>query len=209
MNIKNSYIPIILISILIAIFSNFGSIAGVIEFLTFLKPDSTLNGYIKFLSFDETFFNQNQWWRLITPMFLHFSFAHLAFNCLWIYILGSRIELINGQAKFLTLTLITSIGANATQYLFTELALFGGLSGVIYGLLGYCMIIEFEEKSEIYGLPPAIYLFMIVWMLLGFTGILTIFGFGEIANYAHLGGLIFGIFFAIINLYFNKNSNYE
>jgi GlpG protein len=69
------------------------------------------------------------------------------------------------------------------------------------------MIIEFEQKSEIFGLPPAIYMFMIVWMFLGFTGILTIFGFGEIANYAHLGGLIFGIFFAIMSLYFSKEIN--
>ena len=53
-------------------------------------------------------------------------------------------------------------------------------------MFGYCMIIELETKNERYGLPPAIYLFMLIWMLLGFLGILTIFGFGNIANYAHL-----------------------
>ena len=207
MNIKNLHIPIILVSIIVSVISSFGSFGDVIGFLTFLKPESTFNSYIGFISFGETFFVQNEWWRLVTPMLIHFSFAHLAFNCLWIYILGSKIELINGRMKFLLLVLLTSIGANLTQYFFTESALFGGLSGVVYGLLGYCMIIEFEQKSEIYGLPPAIYMFMIVWMFLGFTGILTIFGFGEIANYAHLGGLIFGIFFAIMSLYFSKEIN--
>jgi GlpG protein len=38
---------------------------------------------------------------------------------------------------------------------------------------------------------------MLAWMLLGFLGILTIFGFGSIANYAHLGGLVAGIIFGL------------
>jgi GlpG protein len=61
------------------------------------------------------------------------------------------------------------------------------------------MIIEFENNQDRYGLPPALYLFMIVWLILGFLGILTLFGFGNIANFAHLGGLISGIFFAMIS----------
>jgi GlpG protein len=65
-------------------------------------------------------------------------------------------------------------------------------------MFGFCMIIELETKNERYGLPPAIYLFMLVWMLLGFLGILTIFGFGNIANYAHLGGLIGGLLFGMV-----------
>ena len=65
-------------------------------------------------------------------------------------------------------------------------------------MFGFCMIIELETKNEKYGLPPAIYLFMLVWMLLGFLGILTIFGFGNIANYAHLGGLVGGLLFGMV-----------
>jgi len=45
---------------------------------------------------------------------------------------------------------------------------------------------------------------MIIWLLLGFMGILTLFGFGNVANFAHLGGLISGIIFAIIAKYFFK-----
>ena len=69
---------------------------------------------------------------------------------------------------------------------------------MIYAMLGYCMIIELEVKNERYELPPAIYLFMIAWMVLGFMGVLDLFGFGSVANYAHLGGLISGIAFAMI-----------
>ncbi len=39
---------------------------------------------------------------------------------------------------------------------------------------------------------------MIAWMILGFIGVLDLFGFGSVANYAHLGGLISGIVFAMI-----------
>ena len=131
-------------------------------------------------------------------MLIHFSFAHLAFNCLWLYVLGEKIELYDGHIKFITLVVFSSLAANYTQYIFSESSLFGGLSGVIYGMFGFCMIIELETKNERYGLPPAIYLFMLVWMLLGFLGILTIFGFGNIANYAHLGGLVAGIIFGLV-----------
>ena len=198
MNIKNFHILIILISIGIALISGFGRYAGVIDFLTFLKPNIASNEYINFLSFEETFFEEGQWWRLLTPMFVHFSFAHLAFNCLWIYVLGSKIELFDGHIKFILLVIFSSLFANYSQYIFTESILFGGLSGVVYGMFGFCMIIELETKNERYGLLPAIYLFMIVWMILGFLGILTLFGFGSIANYAHLGGLIGGIVFGMV-----------
>jgi len=131
-------------------------------------------------------------------MFIHFSFAHLAFNCLWIYVLGSKIENVDGHFNFFTLVIFSSIFSNLMQYTYGGSYLFGGLSGVIYGLLGYCMIIEFESRDYRYGLEPAIYMFMLVWLVLGFIGILDIFGFGNVANFAHLGGLIAGIIFAMI-----------
>ena len=198
--------PIILISILVAFFSNYGSVLVLIEPLTFIKIDlgSYKNGYVSFNSFETTFMQNNEWWRLITPMFIHFSLTHLVFNCLWIYVLGSKIEQIDGHITFLNLVIFSSIISNLAQHFFGESALFGGLSGVIYGLLGYCMIIEIDTKQERYDLPPALYLFMLIWLILGFLGILNLFGFGNVANYAHLGGLISGIFFAMIARFIDK-----
>ena len=195
--------PIILISILVAFFSNYGSVLALIEPLTFIIVDlgSYKNGYVSFNSFETTYMQNNEWWRLITPMFIHFSLTHLVFNCLWIYVLGSKIEQIDGHITFINLVIFSSIISNLAQHFFGESALFGGLSGVIYGLLGYCMIIEIDTKQERYDLPPALYLFMLIWLILGFLGILNLFGFGNVANYAHLGGLISGIIFAMITRY--------
>jgi GlpG protein len=190
-------------SILIAFLSNYGSVLAFIEPFTFIKIDlgSYKNGYVSFNSFETTYMQNNEWWRLITPMFIHFSLTHLVFNCLWIYVLGSKIEQIDGHITFINLVIFSSIISNLAQHFFGESALFGGLSGVIYGLLGYCMIIEIDTKQERYDLPPALYLFMLIWLILGFLGILNLFGFGNVANYAHLGGLISGIIFAMITRY--------
>ena len=195
---NNLYIPLILLAVVLAVFSNFGSIIYVIEPLTFTKINVSNAGNVSMTSFNQTFFMDNQWWRLISPILIHFSFAHLSFNCLWIYVLGEKIERIDSKSVFVFLVLISSICSNFLQYYWTNSSYFGGLSGVIYGLLGYCMIIEFESKKNIYDLPPAIYMFMLVWLVLGFLGVLNLFGFGNVANYAHLGGLISGIIFAMI-----------
>lgn len=196
--LNNLYQPLILLAIAISILSNFGSVVAIIEPLTFTKISISNQGFISFMSAQQTFFSENEWWRLITPMFLHFSFAHLAFNCLWIYVLGEKIERIDGKFIFLLLIIFSGIFSNLLQYTWTSSSLFGGLSGVIYGMLGYCLIMEMESNYDRYGLPPGLYLFMVVWLILGFLGILDLFGFGSVANFAHLGGMLSGLMFAMI-----------
>ena len=208
MNIfKNFHIPIIVVSILLALISNFGSLITIIEPLTFTILKISNQGFVSVSTFEQTYFLENQWWRLISPMFIHFSFAHLAFNCLWIYILGEKIERVDNSITFLMLIIFSSICSNYLQFLWTGSSLFGGLSGVIYGLIGYCMILEMDSNFDRYQLPSGLYLFMIVWLILGFLGILDLFGFGSVANFAHLGGLVSGILFAII--YKNINVRFK
>ena len=196
--INNFHIPIIIASILIALLSNFGSVIIFIEPLTFTQINISNLGYFSALSFEQTFIESNQWWRLVSPMFLHFSFAHLAFNCLWIYILGEKIEKVDGSLTFISIVIFTAVSSNSLQYFWNGSSLFGGLSGVIYGLIGFCMIIEMDSSRDIYDIPPGLYMFMIIWMILGFMGVLELFGFGSVANFAHLGGLVSGIIFAMI-----------
>ena len=193
MNINSSYFYIIALAIFLTLFTNFG-LNNFLEPLLFIKTN--LNS-----SFENTYLINNEWWRLITPTFLHFSMTHLVFNCLWIYILGSRIEKLDGLSVFLFIFILTGILSNAGQFFWTQQYLFGGLSGPVYGLLGYCFIIELDGRHSRYGLPEALYLFMFIWLLVGFTGVLSVFGFGNVANTAHLVGMIAGFIIGLITKY--------
>ena len=193
LNTRSLYLYIILIAVLLSFVTNFG-FSSLLEPFLFLKN----NGSSLYPSLEHTFLVSWEWWRLITPTFLHFSLTHLIFNCLWIYILGSRIEIIDGKAMFLTLFLFAGLSSNLGQYFFTGDYLFGGLSGAVYGLLGYCFILDLDYRGQRYDLPNALYIFMFIWLLIGFTGILSIFGFGNVANIAHLVGMIAGFIFGLI-----------
>ena len=193
MNISSSYFYIIALAIFLTLFTNFG-LNNFLEPLLFIKTN--LNS-----SFENTYLINNEWWRLITPTFLHFSITHLVFNCLWIYILGQRIEKLDGLSVFLFIFILTGILSNAGQFFWTQQYLFGGLSGAVYGLLGYCFIIELDGRHGRYGLPEALYLFMFIWLLVGFTGVLSFFGFGNVANTAHLIGMIAGFIIGLITKY--------
>jgi len=193
LNINSSYFYIIALAIFLTLFTNFG-LNNFLEPLLFIKTN--LNS-----SFENTYLINNEWWRLITPTFLHFSMTHLVFNCLWIYILGSRIEKLDGLSVFLFIFILTGILSNAGQFFWTQQYLFGGLSGAVYGLLGYCFIIELDDRHGRYGLPEAVYLFMFIWLLVGFTGVLSVFGFGNVANTAHLVGMIAGFIIGLITKY--------
>ena len=65
------------------------------------------------------------------------------------------------------------------------------------------MVNEMDSPYGRYDIPPGLYLFMIIWLVLGFLGIVEMFGFGAVANFAHLGGLISGIIFAAVYKFFS------
>tara|TARA_B100001057_G_C22571348_1_gene841279 strand:+ start:75 stop:689 length:615 start_codon:yes stop_codon:yes gene_type:complete len=197
------FIWLIALACFVSFSSSFGSKLNLIEPIFFNKFLISFN-QIQFYDFQTTFLVGNEWWRLITPMLIHFSPTHLIFNCLWIYILGREIEQLDGKVIFIFLVLFTSASSNYLQYAFSGPALFGGLSGVVYGLLGYCFVSETFNRSNKFSFPPAIYIFMFVWLLIGFTGFLDLLGFGKLANFAHLGGLLSGILSGYIFSMYNK-----
>lgn len=199
---------IILIASLVTFLSGFGNLISIIEPFSFLKFEisDSYSRYINFSTFENTYLINNEWWRLFAPVFIHFSLIHLVFNCLWIYVLGQQIEKIDGKILFITLIIFSGICGNYAQFISTGPSLFGGLSGCVYGMFGYTMITEFQKSRIIYGLPPAIYIFMIAWLVLGFIGVLSLFGLGNIANFAHLGGLIAGVIMAMVVTIISKDS---
>lgn len=136
---------------------------------------------------------QGQWWRLITPVFLHFGLFHILFNGLWVWEFGRRLESVFGSARLLGLMLFLSIASNSTQYFWSGPSLFGGLSGVLYGLLGFLWIYNrFKPHFEL-AIAPGIVGFMLFWMVLCMTGIVNEFMDGSVANGAHFGGLVAGM----------------
>ncbi|MGE8414988.1 MAG: rhomboid family intramembrane serine protease [Pseudomonas sp.] len=147
--------------------------------------------YIQFRSLADSL-AAGQWWRLVTPMLIHFGILHIAMNGMWYWELGRRIELRQGSINLLGLTLLFSLVSNYAQYYVSGPTLFGGLSGVLYGLLGHCWIYQWLSPNPIYRLPRGVLVMMLVWLLLCLSGLVSMIGFGEIANAAHVGGLLVG-----------------
>lgn len=136
-----------------------------------------------------------QLWRLISPDFLHFSVMHILFNSVMLWFLASQVEWMDGRGRFLALFLITSLASNTLQYLVSG-PLFGGLSGVVYGVLGYCWLSQ--QRLPRFQFPPALVTFALVWMIIGFTPLPVWLGIGRMANEAHLGGFLGGLLMALI-----------
>ena len=61
-------------------------------------------------------FSGGDFWRLITPIFLHFGIVHFIFNSLWLSMLGSRIERLSGSIHLILLVLISGLVSNLAQF---------------------------------------------------------------------------------------------
>ncbi|MEX5351223.1 rhomboid family intramembrane serine protease [Pseudomonas juntendi] len=135
---------------------------------------------------------EGQWWRLVSPMLLHFGVLHLAMNALWYWELGKRIELRQGPWMLLGLTLVFSLVSNLAQHYTSGPSLFGGLSGVLYGLLGHVWLYQWLAPNPLFSLPKGVLVMMLIWLLVCLTGVVGQLGFGQVANAAHVGGLLIG-----------------
>ncbi len=181
---------ILLLTLLVAALSLLGDNLAVVNWLSF-QPFRVEGDYLYFASLASAL-DAGQWWRLVTPMLIHFGWLHLAMNAMWYWELGRRIEAQQGWLALLGLTLWFSLLADLTQYFASGPSLFGGLSGVLYGLLGHCWLYQKLAPNTRYQLPPGVAVMMLVWLLLCLSGLITAFGFGAIANGAHVGGLLAG-----------------
>jgi GlpG protein len=128
-----------------------------------------------------------QVWRLVTPIFIHFGIMHLVFNMLWLKDLGTMIEKRINTRLLLALVLVIGALSNLGQFYFHG-PYFGGMSGVVYGLLGFIwMKSRFDPASGLY-MDKQTVIWMIGWFFLCLTNLM-----GHVANYAHGVGLIIGI----------------
>lgn len=157
---------------------------------------------------------QHQWWRFVTPMFVHIDVLHLAVNMYSLWMLGPYVEKLYGSAKFVFFYVATGIAGVVASYLTllspdTKLSVFGrflfktqdvpsaGASGALFGLIGVLFVFGIKFRKELpegfkrafgTGLLPVILLNLFI----GFVGRRFI------DNAAHLGGLFAGAALALV-----------
>ncbi|WP_448212519.1 rhomboid family intramembrane serine protease GlpG [Colwellia sp. MEBiC06753] len=132
-------------------------------------------------------------WRLIGPAFLHFSLLHIAFNTMWWWQLGSAIEKLFGRAVIINLFLLSAIVSNLGQFLVSG-PNFGGLSGVVYAVVGFAWWSGWLMPEKGLQLSKPIVGFLLIWLALGYVDVLPI----NMANTAHLMGLVVGCLMALV-----------
>ena len=149
----------------------------------------------------------NQWWRFVTPMFVHIDILHLFMNMFSLLILGPFVEKLYGSAKFVVFWVVTGIAGTVGSYLTIRPNLahgvFGsflfhatdvpsaGASGALFGLVGVLFVFGIKYRRELpegfkrvfgTGLLPIIF----INLFIGFIGR------SFIGNSAHLAGLFSG-----------------
>jgi GlpG protein len=178
-------IVLILFSVGVALLSRLGDDNSILRplFITWMEPLG--RGY-RYLPLEEML-RQGQVWRLVTPIFIHFGILHIAFNMLWTLDLGRLVEPRRGSLYFALLVVTIAIPSNILQYAFTGPS-FGGMSGVVFGLVGYIWIRNrFSYRAE-YPFSQRNVTVMLIWFVVCVLGIV-----GPIANWAHGVGLAVGM----------------
>ncbi|MCI2282558.1 rhomboid family intramembrane serine protease GlpG [Colwellia sp. MSW7] len=140
-------------------------------------------------------------WRILSPIFLHFSLLHIVFNTMWWWQLGGSIEKTLGKGILINLLLISAIVSNFGQF-FVSGANFGGLSGVVYALVGFVWWYGYLAPEKGLFLSKPIIVFLLFWLILGFADLLPV----NVANTAHLLGLISGCLLAVFHVKSDKKT---
>lgn len=140
------------------------------------------------------FMDLGQWWRLVSATFLHGGKLHILFNMYALFVLGRILEGTYGRMGFIGLYGISGLLGSLASYQFTAMPSVGA-SGAIFGLIGAAIVFGLKFKSEL----PVASQKGLVTTLLFWLGVSLFFGFTQpnVDNYAHLGGLVGGVVFAV------------
>jgi rhomboid protease GluP len=132
-----------------------------------------------------------EYWRFVTPMFIHLDLMHLAFNMTALIVLSRTLDQIFGSKRLILIYFIAGVGGVLLSFAFND-ALSAGASGAIFGLMGAHLYLFFRNKSAYR------YIFGNDFLIL--LGINLVYGFihPSIDTFGHLGGLFAGFFMAAI-----------
>ena len=126
-----------------------------------------------------------QYWRLVTPMFLHANFLHLMCNCFAIYIWGRNVEALLGKARYLAVYFASGIIGCAVSFAASP-ALSVGSSGAIFGLFGALLAFRKRDRAlfnAVFGVQ--VLAIVVINLVNGFIS-------PGIDNWGHIGGLLGG-----------------
>jgi membrane associated rhomboid family serine protease len=155
---------------------------------------------------------QHQWWRFITPMFVHVNLPHVLVNMYSLWVVGPYVEKLYGSAKFIFFWVLTGAAGVLASYLTVRPTLAvspigrfvfkmndvpsAGASGALFGLVGVLFVFGIKFRRELpEGFKRAFGTGMLPIILINlFIGYL---GRGFIDNAAHLGGLVSGGILAV------------
>jgi rhomboid protease GluP len=133
---------------------------------------------------------RGEWWRFITPIFIHIGMLHLFFNSYALWIVGPQVEKLYGAARFVILYVLTGVAGVYASYFYHPQSVSAGASGAIFGLFGVLLVFGVRYRNSIppffkravgTGVLPVI----VINLIIGFT-------IPAIDNSAHVGGLLAG-----------------
>jgi membrane associated rhomboid family serine protease len=153
------------------------------------------------LDLDKFRLAQGEYWRLWTVTLLHGSYLHLFFNMYALYLAGSLVEQLYGPRLFAVIYLISAAAGSVGSFLLGGDAPSVGASGAIFGLFGVLLAVSrthqpvLDRRGQM--LMGQIGGLIVLNLLLGF-GVNLLGGVGQIDNFAHIGGLIAGLWLGFL-----------
>lgn len=176
--------------------------ANVIYYLIVALGGNPSNSYYMIergASFAPLVFEDHEYWRILTSMFLHFSFRHLAGNMVYLGIVGWSYEQVVGSWRFLLIYLLSGIGGGVVSCAYHQItnqpAVSAGASGAVYGLIAMVAYLAYIARKRT-GSSQMFYRIGIMLVFLFYSN----FASDGVDVAAHLGGLAFGILLCLIIL---------
>lgn len=158
----------------------------------------------------------HQWWRFVTPIFIHVNLPHVIINMYSLWVIGPWVEKLYGSARFVVFWVVTGIAGVVASYLtvipgsrpslITSFLIkssdepSAGASGALFGLVGVLFVFGVKYRRELpEGFKRAFGTGMLPIILLNLA--IGFVGRGIIDNAAHLGGLLSGAALATVVSY--------
>jgi len=169
---------------------------GCIAIVSIAQLSFGLNASIEAAGFDKPLFRVNhEYWRLLTGAALHGGVLHVVMNGYALYMFGRLIEMLSNRAHLAIVFLLAAVGGSILSLIFMPDGVSVGASGGIVGLLGYMAVYAFRRRDFISPEFRRSLVFNI-----GFIFLYGIALYEVIDNFGHLGGLITGGIYGLIQI---------